>query len=130
MNGYQYLRSCDMFGPMKSWSMISRLFVVLAVFGLVVGPVAASSTVPAMVAQAMASMPDGMPCSPDDQPAAPDCAKDCPLAMLCVPSLVSVPIAEAPSFLVRVPIGDELFNGKEVFLSSLVGGPPPRPPKA
>jgi hypothetical protein len=110
--------------------MISRFLLALALFGLVLAPLAASSAVPAMAAQAMGSMPDGMPCCPDDQPAAPDCAKDCPLAVLCLSGLVSVPAPETPTFLLHLPIGDEFLAGREAVLSSLVGEPPPRPPKA
>lgn len=114
---------------MKLWSTISRFLLALALLGLVLAPLAASSAVPAMAAQTMGSMPDGMPC-PDDQPAAPDCAKDCPLAVLCLSGLVSVPVPETPTLLVNLRIGNEFIAGREAVLSSLVGEPPPRPPKA
>ena len=117
-----------MFTPMKRWSFPSRLFLALALFGLVLGPLA-SSSVPAVAAQAMASMPDGMPC-PDDQPAVPACAKDCPLAVLCVTGLVSVPVPQMPTFFVQASTGDQFLDGREAILSSLIGEPPPRPPKA
>ncbi|RWM90613.1 MAG: hypothetical protein EOR84_21950 [Mesorhizobium sp.] len=110
--------------------MISRFLLALALFGLVLAPLAASSAVPAMAAQTMGSMPDSMPCCPDDQPAAPDCAKDCPLAVLCLSGLVSVPIPETPTFLVQIWIGDEFLAGRQTVLSSLAGEPQPRPPKA
>lgn len=119
-----------MFGPMKLRAFTSRMFFVLALLGLVLAPLAAAPAVPAMNAQAMASMPDGMPCCPDDKPAVADCAKDCPLAILCVTGLVSIPTVDAPSLLLRAPLGDKFLNGRDVVLASLVGEPPPRPPKA
>ncbi|MGE0280452.1 MAG: hypothetical protein AB7P20_07550 [Rhizobiaceae bacterium] len=115
---------------MKPLSFTRRLLLALALVGLVLGPMAAAATIPAMAAQAMASMPDGMPCCPDDQPAVPDCAKDCPLAIFCVSGFVSVPVPQAPSVVVHVPTGDEFRAGRDVILSSLVAEPPPRPPKA
>ena len=119
-----------MLGWMKLRAFTSRFRIVLALLGLVLAPLAASSTVPVMAAEAMASMPDGMPCCPDDKPAVPDCAKDCPLAVLCITSLVSIPAVDAPSLLLREPLGDKFLNGRDIVLASLVGEPPPRPPKA
>lgn len=119
-----------MFGSMNSWSFTSRLFLALALFGLVLGPLATASAPPAMAAQTMAAMPDGMPCCPDDQPARPDCTKDCPLAVLCLTGVVSAPLPETPSLLLHAPLGDDFLNGTDVMLSSLAGEPPPRPPKA
>lgn len=119
-----------MFRRMKLRAFTSPLLVVLALFGLVVTPLAAAAAVPAMNMPAMASMSDGMPCCPDDKPAVPDCAKNCPLAVLCVTSLVSTPAVAAPALLLRAPLGDKFLNGRDVALASLVGKPPPRPPKA
>lgn len=59
----------------------------------------------------------------------PDCAKDCPLAVLCVSGLVSASIAETLSFLLLAPVGDDFLNGRDQILPSLIGEPPPRPPK-
>lgn len=117
-----------MSGSMKPWSFTSRLLLALALFGLVLGPMVAAPM--AMAGPAMASMPGGMLCCPDDQPAVPDCAKDCPFAVLCVSGFVSVSVPEAPSFVVHAPTGDEFLDRKDTVLSSLVGEPPPRPPKA
>ncbi|RFC65911.1 hypothetical protein DY251_16160 [Mesorhizobium denitrificans] len=115
---------------MKPRAFTRRLLVVLALFGLVLAPLTASSASLTMSAQAMASMPDGMPCCPDDQPAVPDCGKDCPLAVLCLSGLVSVPVPETLRLLTHLPIGDKFLVGREAVLSSLGGEPPPRPPKA
>jgi hypothetical protein len=119
-----------MFTAMKPWSMISRIFLALALFGLVLAPLAASSVTPAVAAQAMASMPDGMPCCPDEQSAIPGCAKDCPLSVLCISGLVSVPVPQTPTFLVLAPVGEKFLDRREAGLSSLIGEPPPRPPQA
>ncbi len=130
MNRYQYLRSCDMFAPMNFWSTISRLLLVLALFGLAAGPMVASPSAPAMAAQAMASMPGGMPCCPDGKPMVPDCAKTCPLAVVCAPGVVANAAAEAGPVTYRIPVGEKLPNRNHLALASLLGEPPPRPPKA
>lgn len=114
---------------MRLWSPLSRLLLTLALFALVLAPMAAPSTAWAMAAPEMASMPVDMPCCLDDQPAVPDCAKDCPFAALCISGLLSGTVTESPTF-VRLPIRDGYLNGWEAVLSSLGGGPPPRPPKA
>lgn len=119
-----------MFRLMKPWSFASRLLLALVSFGLVTGPVAASSAVPAMTAQAMARMPDGMPCCPDEKPAVPDCVKDCPLAVLCVTSFGSISLPSTLAFSVQLPVGDVFLHRLDAILASLVGEPPPRPPKA
>jgi hypothetical protein len=114
---------------MKPWSFASRLLLALTLLGLVTGPMAASSAVPAMTAQAMASMPDGMPCCPDDKPAVPDCVKDCPLAVLCVASYGSVAPSSTPAFSDQLLAGDVFLHSRDAVLPSLVGEPPPRPPR-
>ncbi len=119
-----------MFRLMKPLSFASRLLLALVLLGLVAGPMAASSVAPAMAAQAMASMPDGMPCCPDEKPAVPVCAKDCPLAVLCVASFGSVPPPSTPAFSVQLLAGDVFLHSRDAVLPSLVGEPPPRPPKA
>lgn len=115
---------------MMFWSSIGRAFLVLALIGLVAAPMAASAAVPGMAAEAMASMPDGMPCCPDQKHAVPDCAKGCPLAVLCTTSLISVFGAVAPRLLSQIAIDADFHDGRDVVLSSLVGEPPPKPPKA
>ena len=75
------------------------------------------------------SMQDDMPCCPDGRPMVPDCGKDCPLAVLCVFGVVSAPLPESLSLLLPASVGDDFRNGRDVILPSLVGEPPPRPPK-
>jgi hypothetical protein len=126
--GYPVPRGYDIFELMVRSSMTSRLLLALALLGLVLGPIGASSAGPAMAAQTMAPMADGMGCCPDHQPAVPDCGNDCPLAVLCVSALPSISIPEVP-YLVRMPIRDEFREGRKMALASLIGEPPPRPPK-
>jgi hypothetical protein len=118
-----------MLQAMNRWSFATRLLLALALFGLVLGPVAAPSGAP-VAAQAMVSMPDGMPCCPDERPAVPDCAKDCPLALLCMAGTGGVQAPATPDFLSGAPADDVFLRGRDVVLSSLAGEPPPRPPKA
>lgn len=124
-----------MVGSMRFWSAISRMLLSLALFGLMLGPMAAGSVTPAMATQAMAtqgmaSMVDGISRCPESPPAVPDCAKICPLAVLCVSSLVSVQNSDAPTWLARPAAADDFLSGKEAVLASYIGEPPPRPPKA
>lgn len=114
---------------MKSWLTISRLLLVLALFGLVAAPMAVSSAAPA-AAMAAASMPDGMPCCPDNQPAVPDCGKGCPPAVRCLSAAVSVSAPETAALLLLGLAGEKLLSGRDNVPASLAGEPPPRPPKA
>ncbi len=119
-----------MFAPMNIWSTISRVLLVLALLGLAGGPMAASPSAPAMAAQAMASMPGGMPCCPDAKPMVPDCAKACPLAVVCAPGVIANMAAETGPVTYRIPVGEKLPNRNYLALASLLGEPSPRPPKA
>jgi hypothetical protein len=107
-----------------------KMLLLLAVFALVFAPLGASSSNAAVAGSTFSVMQDDMPCCPDGKPMVPDCGTDCPLAVLCVSGLVSAPLAETPTFLIQAPIGDEFLDGREAVLSSLIGEPPPRPPKA
>ncbi|MDH4989167.1 hypothetical protein QEZ47_27410 [Aminobacter anthyllidis] len=130
MNGYPSGQRYDMVRRMMFWSSIGRAFLVLALIGLVAAPMAASAAAPVMTAEAMASMPDGMPCCPDQQRAVPDCAKGCPLVVLCTTSLVSIFGSVTPGLLSRLAVDADFHGSRDVALSSLVGEPPPKPPKA
>jgi hypothetical protein len=114
---------------MKRWSPLSRLLLSLALFALVLAPMAAPPSAQAMAGPEMALMPIDMPCCPDDQPAAPDCVKDCPFAALCISGLLSGTVTES-LILLRLPIRDGYRTGWEAVLTSRGGEPPPRPPKA
>jgi hypothetical protein len=112
----------------------SRLLAVLALVGLIVGPLApraalaASDQIIAATADSSsADMPDGMPCCPEKQKN-PDCAKDCPFTAVCAgtafPPVRGVVLA-APTALPAL-IGPV----QAAKLQGLAHGPPARPPKA
>lgn len=106
-----------------------RLFAILAIIGLVFAPVAPSVASSAMAMQMTAEMPDGMPCCPDDRPAIPDCAKDCPFAVVCTAVFVSAPTPEHHSLALRILMRDRFTARGDVVPASLMGEPPPRPPR-
>jgi len=106
-----------------------RLIAILALIGLAF----AISTVCRIVRDGDADdggKPDGMPCYPDDQPAIPDCAKDCPFAVVCTAVFVSATTHESSAFAPRMLLRDRFRTRGDAILSSLIGDPPPRPPKA
>ncbi|RWP12547.1 hypothetical protein [Mesorhizobium sp.] len=105
-----------------------RMLLLLVVFGLALAPLGASPSSAAVAGSAL-SMQEEMPCCPDGRPMVPDCGKDCPLAVLCVVGVVTAPLPETLAFLLPAPVGDDFLNGRDVILPSLVGEPPPRPPK-
>lgn len=115
---------------MLRWYFLVRLFAILAMIGLIFAPVAPSVASSAMAMPMTAEMPDGMPCCPDDQPAIPDCAKDCPFAVVCTAVFVSVATHESSPLASRMLFRDRFRTPGDAILSSLIGDPPPRPPKA
>ncbi len=115
---------------MLSLAFLTRLIAILAFAGLVFAPVAPSIASSAIAMSTMAEMPDGMPCCPDDQPAIPDCAKDCPFAVVCTAVFVSATTQESSPLALRMLFQDRFPIPGDAVLSSLIGDPPPRPPKA
>jgi hypothetical protein len=107
-----------------------KILLLLAVFGLAFAPLGASPSSAAVAGPALFTMQDDMPCCPDGEPMVPDCVRDCPLAVLCLSGLASIQVPEMPTIVVQLPICDEFLDGREAVLSSLIGEPPPRPPKA
>ncbi|MBB3352642.1 hypothetical protein FHT70_002575 [Rhizobium sp. BK049] len=79
--------------------VIHRLFLLVSMLAVVVGPTSiglagsamASSGAVAMehISTAMPGMqmPEEMPCCPKKQPVKPDCAKGCPLSLVCTTSI-------------------------------------------
>lgn len=122
---------------MRFMKVIHRLLFVIAMLGIVVGPMSIGAADSAMAASgpvakdsmAGMDMPDDMPCCPDEQPTKPDCgSKSCPLAVLCTTAIVGQ-VATSNSWSLNVgwtahrflvPLHAEL-------VSSLVD-PPVRPP--
>ncbi len=115
---------------MKFMAFLTRLITILALVGLVSAPVAPSIASAAMAMPVTAEMPDGMSCCPDDQPAIPDCAKDCPFVAVCTAVLVSATTHESSPLAPRMVFRDRFLVPGDDVLSSLIGDPPPRPPKA
>ena len=115
---------------MKRMSAVSGLFVILALVGLVFAPAAPSLASSAMAMNMAVEMSGDMECCPDDQPAIPDCAKDCPFAVVCTAVFVSAPVSESLPLGLRISLKDRFPPCGDTEISSLVGDPPPRPPKA
>lgn len=116
---------------MNAWSWLRTILPVLAIVGLIFGPVVASASGAAMMAgPAMSTMADGMPCCPHKQPAAPDCQKDCSLMALCMAKC----FAETSVFSALTDRisgnGDLLALASERFPPSHASVPPARPPRS
>ncbi len=107
-----------------------RQIAILALIGLAFAPLAPSVASSAMAMPMTAEMPDGMPCCPGDQPAIPDCAKDCPFAVVCTAVFVSATTHGSSPLAPRMLFRDRFPTPGDAVLSSLIGDPPPRPPKA
>jgi hypothetical protein len=124
---------------MKRPPALRTLMFVFAVLGLVLGPMAVSTSGAAMADQSMsgmtgmdnmadmAGMPEDMPCCPEKQAKIPDCSKGCPLNVLCLSALGSLSLAHLNPF--SFPVQEDLFRpvATEV-LASWAGDPPHRPP--
>ncbi|MFJ1311839.1 hypothetical protein [Agrobacterium sp. P15N1-A] len=122
---------------------VHRLFLLVAMLAIVIGPMSiglagsamASSGAATMKGMASAmpgmQMAKDMPCCPDEQPVKPDCTKGCPLALVCTTSI----LAHAPdsshgwSFAVKWQSHRYDLLPTSQLMSALVE-PPARPPKA
>jgi len=120
-------------------STISRVFVVLAIAGLVLAPLARPAmAMPSQMQGTMSehsaidtqmgmAMPADMPCCSDEAPAS-DCAKDCPLMALCMVGVMqSGPLAAA--LFISLGLAGVVIPVNDADLSGLAQAPPPRPPK-
>ncbi|MCD2185463.1 hypothetical protein [Rhizobium sp. GN54] len=123
--------------------VLRRIMFALALLGIVVGPVSASTSASAMAAASSdmqtAAMPDmdmasadEMPCCPDEQPAPQKkaCGPTCPLALLCSTTI----LAQKDNSvgwrvdLTLLALSHDLLQ--EGHLPSAIVEPPARPPKA
>ena len=129
-------------------SVIRRLILSLAVFGLILAPIARPVMAMPMPDDAMISgdmssaNAINMPCCPDGMaadkavsdtgdvtPAMGDCAKDCPLMATCMAASVSgLPGGSAMSF--PVPTTQIVLPKNDLHIGSLMRAPTPRPPNA
>jgi hypothetical protein len=123
---------------MKLPALISRLFALVAIAGLLLAPIARPAMAivvdtPMSVDHATAAgsvgaeAMDDMPCCPG-KPSLPDCSKDCPLMALCVTA--SLHFAPQTGLTVPRTIASIIFPGDFPELASVADAPPRRPPKA
>jgi hypothetical protein len=120
----------------KIWSLISRLISTLAVVGLLIAPIAASSAAVAMAHMPVGamgdmqsvSMPEGMPCCPDQGPTAPDQQKSCPLVISCMASSITIAPTVVASVLLPTK-GHAIAPHNDMERDVLAQSPPLRPPR-
>jgi hypothetical protein len=118
-----------------------RLFLVVAMLAVVLGPMSiglassamASSGAATMEAAASAmpgmQMAEDMPCCPEKQPVKPDCAKGCPLALVCTTSMSAhAPESHGWSFAISWQSYRYDLLPTSQLMSALIE-PPARPPK-
>lgn len=113
---------------MTKWVAIRHFFAVLAVLGLVLGPVASPASAQISIAGMSDEMAD-MPCCPLGQPAAPDTPKTCPLIAFCVVKVVENHF-DRHGAIVRVAVAHILLSGDDAAPESRLTVPPPRPPRS
>ncbi|WP_141679401.1 hypothetical protein [Ensifer adhaerens] len=115
---------------------LRRFLCVLALLGIVVGPVSVSTAASAMALSsdmqmdAMTGM-DDMSCCPEQQPVQKnDCGNTCPLALVCS-SIILAHGSKANSWRIDLS-ARELSHPilQETRLPSALVEPPARPPKA
>lgn len=127
---------------MKCMLAIRRLFLLVAMLAVVVGPMSiglagsamASSGVATMEAMASAMpgmrMAEDMPCCPEKQPVKLDCGKGCPLALVCTTSIFAhAPESHGWSAAISWQSHRYDLLPASQLMSALVE-PPARPPKA
>ncbi|MBI1866766.1 MAG: hypothetical protein HYS06_00450 [Methylocystis sp.] len=104
---------------------MTRVLAMLAIFGLIVGSFVTPARAMAVDSPAM-TMAGDMPDCPEKK--APDCAKDCPLAIMCLAT--SLPAA-AISFHAapRTASVEVLFPLDDALITGVGASPPRRPPR-
>ncbi|NDK52780.1 hypothetical protein GYH37_26270 [Rhizobium laguerreae] len=119
---------------------LHRLFLLIAMLAVVVGPMSIGLASSAMASSGAAAMEDmtmpgmkmaeEMPCCPEKQPVKPDCAKGCPLALVCTTSIFAhTPHVHGWSVAVSwLSHRYDLMPASQ--LTSALIEPPARPPKA
>lgn len=114
---------------MKVHIWLRRLLPILAIAGLVAGPLTIPVGGPAMAAATMAAMSDGMPCCPDEKPTVPDCQKTCPLMAMCAANSFSLSPTLSNLAMVLRGTGDAIRPHSDVMGDALAIEPPARPPR-
>ena len=129
--GFPACPGCGILSTMKLSIWLWRLLPILAIVGLVAGPLTTPVSAAAMAAVSdmpTAAMPDDMPCCPD-KPAVPDCQKICPLMATCMAKCFSVgPTFSSVAFVLRAE-GDAIRPGSDAMGNARSIEPPARPPR-
>ena len=123
----------------KTLSAIRSLLAIVAIVGLVLGPMARPSmAMPApmhtgvgadqeMVNDAAMAMPEDMPCCPRTAPI-PDCGKDCLFMAMCGTQFLCNAVQTA-GLVIPLGMASVFSPGNDRDVAGLSQGPPPRPPK-
>lgn len=127
---------------MKLLRVAHRLFLLVAMLAVVVGPMSIGVASSAMASsgaatmEAMGSVMPGiqmaeeMPCCPEKHPVKLDCAKGCPLALVCTTSIFAhAPDSHGWSFAISWQSHRYGLLPTSQLMSAFVE-PPARPPKA
>ncbi|MBA8836473.1 hypothetical protein [Rhizobium leguminosarum] len=127
---------------MNLLKVLQRLFLLVAMLAVVVGPASIGLAGSAMASSGAAAMEDmsgsmpgmqmaeNMPCCPDEKPVRPDCAKGCPLALVCTTSIFAhAPHFHGWSFAVSWSSHRYVLTPASQPTSAFLE-PPARPPKA
>lgn len=135
--------ACEYRG-MKFIAAFQRVLCMLAMLGVILGPVSigvaesamASSGHSAMANMEMTSasaeahsMSGDMPCCPNEKQPPIDCSKNCPLALICA-SMLLVQAPNMASLSVSYPGVPSFAIGHDANLASALVEPPARPPRA
>ena len=114
---------------MKRFRSLSGMLAILALIGLIIAPAAPGFVISAAAMQSGVSMPEDMACCPDER-LAPECSKACPFAVVCAALFASIQTPDTEASFVRSASEIDAYPNLDSVLSSLVRGPPPRPPQA
>src|SRR5436305_13861678 len=125
---------------MKLLSAIRSLLGMLAIIGLVVGPIArpamampaalptAVASNPATVDEAAMAMPEDMPCCPKKSPI-PDCGIDCLFMAMCAMQFLCNAV-QAAGLVMPLGMASIFSPGNDTDVAGLSEGPSPRPSKS
>jgi hypothetical protein len=123
----------------KTVCAIRSLLAIVAVVGLVLGPIASPvMAMPAPMPTGVASdramvdgtamaMPEDMPCCPTKAPI-PDCDKDCLFMAMCATQFLADAV-QGVGLVIPLGLASVFFPGNDTDVADLSQGPPPRPPK-
>jgi hypothetical protein len=119
----------------KFLSTIARLVSLVAILGLILGPLAKPAIAMAMPAPSSAAMDHHagmamdmgeMPCCPDEAPKS-DCAKDCPLMAICMTTAFQN-VSSSAGLVAVFTLARAVFPVSTPQLEGLTSSPSPRPP--